>query len=97
MEKQLAVIQEVIRSVPLCWRAAIGELQKIKILILHTGIPTMIKSLFQAIEALCRAVIYVLILTMGVAVAGLGAYTIIFLAFRTGQFLWTLIFKEPWL
>lgn len=57
----------------------------------------MIQSIFQAIEASCRAVIYLLILVAGLAMASLGAYTIILLAFRIGQFLWTLIFKEAWL
>ena len=57
----------------------------------------MIQSIFQAIEAVLRAVIYLLILVMGLSMAGLGAYTIVFLAFRIGQFLWELISKRAWL
>lgn len=57
----------------------------------------MLKSFFEAVEAVLRAVIYLLILLMGLAMASLGAYTIMFLALRTGQFLFELIFKEKWL
>ena len=57
----------------------------------------MLKKLFEAAEAMLRAVIYLLILVMGLSSASLGAYTILFLAFRFGQFLWELIFKEAWL
>ena len=57
----------------------------------------ILKGLFEAVEATMRAVIYLLVLLMGLAMAALGAYTIIFLAIRVGQFLWVLIFKEKWL
>lgn len=57
----------------------------------------MLKKLFEAVEATMRAVIYLLVLLMGLAMATLGAYTIIFLTIRIGQFLWVLIFKEKWL
>lgn len=57
----------------------------------------MLKKLFEAVEAILRAVIYLLILLMGLALASLGAYTIMFLALRIGQFLFELIFKEKWL
>ena len=57
----------------------------------------MLKKLFEAVEAMLRAVIYLLILLMGLSIAGLGAYTIIFLAIRIGQFLHELIFKDRWL
>ena len=57
----------------------------------------MLKNLFAAIEAMLRAVIYLLILLMGLAMAGLGAYTILFLSLRIGQFLWVLILKDKWL
>lgn len=56
----------------------------------------MIKEFFEAIEALFRAVIYLLILFMGVVVATLSAYTLMFLAIRIGQFLWRVFFKESW-
>jgi len=57
----------------------------------------MLKKLFEAVEAMLRAVIYLLILLMGLAMAALGAYTILFLSLRIGQFLFELIFKEKWL
>lgn len=57
----------------------------------------MLKKLFEAVEAMLRAVIYLLVLLMGLAMAALGAYAIIFLAIRIGQFLWVLIFKSKWL
>lgn len=57
----------------------------------------MLKKIFEAVEAMLRSVIYLLILLMGLAMASLGAYTILFLALRVGQFLFELIFKEPWL
>ena len=57
----------------------------------------MIKNFFIAIEALFKAVTYLLILVIGLTMASLGAYTVICLAFRIAQFLWNLMFKEPWL
>lgn len=57
----------------------------------------MIKAFFQAIEAMARATIYLLLLLIGLTVTGLGAYMVFFLAFRIGQFFWELIFKKPWL
>jgi len=53
--------------------------------------------LFEAVEATLRAVCYLLVLLMGLAIAALGSYTIIFLAIRIGQLLWVLIFKDKWL
>ena len=76
---------------------AIAEIQKTKELIFHSGVNGMIKKIFEAVEAMFRAVIYLLILLMGLAIAGLGAYTILFLSLRIGQFLFELIFKERWL
>ena len=66
-------------------------------LIFDAGVPNMIKRIFEAIEAMLRAAIYLLILLMGLAMVGLGAFTILCLAIRTGQLLWTLLFREPWL
>jgi len=57
----------------------------------------MIKVIFEAIEAMLRAVIYLLILLIGLALAALGAYTIVFLSIRIGQLLYELLFKEKWL
>jgi len=72
------------------------EVSRIKPLIFESTISAMIQNLFQAIEAMLRAVMYLLILLMGVAVAGLAAFTIVCLAVRIGQFLWVLIFAEKW-
>ena len=76
---------------------AIVEIKKSKELILNSGINQMLKKMFEAIEAIFRASTYLLILVMGLSIAGLGAYTIIFLSIRIGQFLFELLFKERWL
>jgi len=76
---------------------AIVEIKKSKKLILNSGVNQMLKKMFEAVEAIFRAVIYLLILVMGLALAGLGSYIIIFLSIRTGQFLFELLFKEKWL
>ena len=57
----------------------------------------MVKNVFEALEAMLRAVIYLLILLMGLALAALGAYLIMFLSIRIGQFLYELLLKEKWL
>jgi hypothetical protein len=97
METVLTLIRELCRGVPLCWQTVTAETQNIKQLIIYSEGQVMIKSFFQAFEALFRAVIYLLILIIGLTVTGLGAYIVLFLAIRIGQFLWILIFKEPWL
>ena len=76
---------------------AITEIKKTKELILNSGVRQMLKNIFEAVEATFRAAIYLLILIMGLSVAGLGSYTIIFLSIRVGQFLFELIFKDKWL
>jgi fatty acid desaturase len=73
------------------------ETKRIKPLIFETGVMQMLKKLFVAVEAAIRAAIYLLVLLMGLAIAALGAYTIIFLTIRVGQFLWVLIFKDKWI
>lgn len=73
------------------------DVERIRPLIFESGVMEMLKKLFEAVEAMLRAVIYLLILLMGLAMASLGAYTIMFLALRIGQFLFELIFKEKWL
>jgi hypothetical protein len=73
------------------------KVKRIGELIFKLGITDMLKNIFAGIEAMLRAVIYLLILLMGLAITCLGAYTILFLAFRIGQFLYTLIFRNPWL
>ena len=44
-----------------------------------------------------RAVIYLLILLMGLTLAAFGAYVILFMAFRMAQFLHDAIFAHRWL
>jgi len=73
------------------------EILKSALLIFKPGVPEMLKSLFQAIESILRASIYFLILVMGLSIAGLGTYTIIFFSIRMGQFLYELLFKNKWL
>jgi hypothetical protein len=73
------------------------EVSRIKPLIFESTISAMIGNMFKAIEATFRAVIYLLILSMGVSMAGLGAFTIVCLAIRIGQFLWVLIFADKWI
>jgi len=57
----------------------------------------MIKRLFEAIEGLCQAATYLLILLTGLVIMGLAAFTVLFLAIRMGQFLWVTLFAERWL
>ena len=78
-------------------RAVPQEICKIKPLIFQSTSWAMLKNLFQAIEALLRATIYLLILLMSLSIAGLGAFVILFLAIRIGQFIWTLVLAEKWL
>ena len=73
------------------------ELSRIKPLIFESTISAMIGNIFKAIEAMLRAVIYLQILVMGASMAGLAAFTSVFLALRIGQFLWALILSEKWL
>ena len=97
MKKLFLLICELLRSLPLCWRALKTEVHKVKESIFYSEANIMIKSFFNAIEAMIRAVIYLLILIIGLTAAALGSYIVLFLAIRTAQLLWTLIFKEPWL
>jgi len=76
---------------------AIAEIRKSKELISKSGTSQMLKKLFEAVEAILRAVIYLLILIMGLSIAGLGAYFIFFLSIRMGQFFFELLFSEKWL
>lgn len=97
MEKILTLIKELCHITPLCWQAFVTETLNIKQLIIYSKGQVMFKNIFQAFEALLRAVIYLLILIIGLTATGLGAYIVLFLAIRIGQFLWVLVFKEPWL
>jgi len=93
---KLVLAQLILRTIDLLQEIA-AETRKIKPLIFESGVTEMLKNFFEAVEAMIRAVIYLLILLMGLAMASLGAYTIMFLALRIGQFLFELIFKEKWL
>ena len=56
----------------------------------------MIKMFFQSLEAMIRAVTYLLILVIGLSAAGLGAFVIGLLAFRMGQFFYDVIGGHRW-
>jgi hypothetical protein len=56
----------------------------------------MIKRLFEAVEGVCQAVTYLLTLFMGAVIVTLAAYTILFLAIRIAQLLWTVLFATKW-
>ena len=73
------------------------EIRKIYPLVFESGANEMLKGLFDAVEAMLRAVMYLLILLMGAAVTALGAFITFFLAYRIGQFLYVLILKGRWL
>lgn len=57
----------------------------------------MLKEISKRFEAVLWALLYFFVLLIGLAVAVLGAYIVIFLSYRTGQFLFELIFREKWL
>jgi len=97
MEAFRSVLREQAYRAKKRLRQARQEILSIKPLIFESRIPAMINKIFQAIEASLRAATYLLILIMGLSIAGLGAFTILFLAIRIGQFLYTLIFKDKWL
>lgn len=97
MENIIWVMHRCIRRGDGLAKGVLANTNKVRELIFKVGIPDMLKNIFAGIEAMLRAVIYLLILLMGLALAGLGAYTILFLALRGGQFLYELIFKEKWL
>ena len=78
-------------------KGVLANVKRIRELIFIVGITDMLKNIFAGIEAMLRAVIYLLILLMGLALASLGAYAILFLALRIGQFLWVLILDRKWL
>jgi hypothetical protein len=57
----------------------------------------MIKWIFDAVEGMCQAVTYLLILFMGAVIVVLAAYTTLFCAIRLGQFLWAVLFAIKWM
>jgi len=57
----------------------------------------MMKKVFEAIESFIKAVIYMLILIMGMTVASIATFTVLFSAIRLAQFLWLACFQDAWL
>ena len=47
---------------------------------LDEGTIEMMKKVFEAIESFIKAVIYILVLTMGMTVASIATYTVLFCA-----------------
>ena len=97
MNKYISLINELLRSLPLCLQALKVETHKVKDSILNSEANTMLMGIIEAIEAMFKALIYYFILFAGLTLAGLGTYIVIFTTFRFAQLLWTLIFKDPWL
>jgi len=97
MENIALVLHQCIRCGNNLTKGIPIEVKRIRELIFKVGITDMLKNIFAGIEAMLRAVIYLLILLMGISIAGLGTFAILFLALRIGQFLWVLILKEKWL
>lgn len=97
MKKYFLLICELLRSTPLCWRALKTEVHKVKDSVFYSEANAMFKSIFRAIEAMFKALIYGFILFAGVTLAGLMVFIVSLTAFRFAQFLWTFLFKEPWL
>ena len=91
------LINELFRSLPLCWQAVKAEMYKVKDRIFHSEVNDMFRGIFRAIEAMVRALIFFFVLFIGLTTTALGAFIVLFTAFRFAQFLWILIFKEPWL
>ena len=56
----------------------------------------MFKRLFETCEAMIKAVTYLMVLVIGVAVATLAAFTVLFLSVRIGQFLWDILLRNRW-
>ncbi len=61
------------------------------------GTIEMIKKIFEVVESFVKAIICMLILIMGMTVASLATYMVLFCAFRLAQFLWLAFFSESWL
>jgi len=96
MEIDLTIIGELLQAVPLCWHRTRTEVTEIKTLLIDAE-AFMLVNFFKAIEALARALIYLLTLIIGLTATALACYFMIFLSFRVGQFLWIFLFKDPWI
>ncbi len=57
----------------------------------------MFRNLLNCVEAMIQAVTYLLVLVIGLTATALGAFFVMMLAFRLCQFMWYLIFQEPWI
>ena len=97
MKQYFSLIDELLRSLPLCLQALKAETREIKNSVLNSETNVMFKNILKAIEAMVKAVIYYFILFTGLTLTGLGTYIVLLTTFRFAQLLWTLIFKEPWL
>jgi hypothetical protein len=73
------------------------ELSNIRTLTFECEVAQMPKRIFQAIEAMFRALIYFEILLMGASIGGLSLFVVVGLAIRFGQLVYELILKEKWL
>ena len=76
---------EILQTLPLCWRMANLERENIKSIIIYSELSVMLKKLFQALESLLRAIMYFMILIIGLAATVLGAFLVIFLAVKREQ------------
>lgn len=97
MKKYILFLMELFRSMLLCRQALKAEMDKVKDLIFYSEVNDMFRSIFRALEALVRALIYFFILLIGLTGAALGAFIVSLTAFRFAQFLWIFIYKESWL
>jgi len=57
----------------------------------------MFRNFLNCIEAMIRAVSYLLILIIGLTATTLGAFFVVMLAYRLWQLFWFILFKESWL
>ena len=57
----------------------------------------MLRNFLNFVEAMIRAITYLLVLVIGLTAAALGTFFVVMLAYRLMQFLWFYIFKDPWL
>ena len=96
MKSDFTLLGELLQAGPLCWHRTRVEAGDIKTLLIDTE-AFMLGNFFKAMEALARALIYLLTLVIGLTVTALACYFMIFLSFRIAQALWVLLFKDPWL
>jgi len=100
-QRQLEQLRSIVsdRLAEVCRLAAqaLGELQSARRLILDGRTFFMLKHIFDATEAIFRAVMLLLILLMGLEVVVFGAFISGLVLFRMGQLLWVLVFRERWI